>query len=355
VLGHPYVRVWAVRCLEQLTSTSGRNQGTVAPAADLGHLGAITATAAIRSGVEATITVPVLAGAVHLPTLGRLDVRDERSAPDSGGDAAAVDTATVETGHGTVTVRTRHLQCRLDRSELLLRRARAGTAPGRWQPVRRLTTPGISVALEDTDPYRDCHQWTAAPRVPDADLAEWQRLFRGAWAEIGRTHPTYADGLAAGLCTVMPLCAGPPGRDVSATARNAFGAVAVALPASPVTQALLLIHEFQHVKLGAVLDVLDLYDPEDDRLFPAPWRDDLRPLEGLLQGTYAHLAVTDFWRAERNAADGQDAEAADARFVHWRTHTADAIETLAASGSLTPLGVHFIDSMRNSILSLLHE
>jgi uncharacterized protein len=355
VLGHPYVRVWAVRCLDQLKSATGRARGAVGLAADLGHLGAIAATTAIRSGVEANITVPVLAGAVHLPTLGRLDVGDARSSPEPDGDTAPLDTATVEAGHGAVTVRTKDLQCRLDRSELLTRRARAGAAPGRWQPVRRLTAPGISVTLEDTDPYRDCHQWTAAPRLADAELAEWQRLFRGAWAEIGRTHGTYADGLAAGLCTVMPLSAGPPGRDVSATARNAFGAVAAALPASPVTLALLLIHEFQHVKLGAVLDVFDLYDPDDDRLFPAPWRDDPRPLEGLLQGTYAHLAVTDFWRAQRNAADGPDAEAADARFVRWRAHTADAIEMLAASGSLTPLGINFIDSMRDSITTLLDE
>jgi uncharacterized protein len=147
---------------------------------------------------------------------------------------------------------------------------------------------------------------------------------------------------------LMPLSAGPDGRDVSATARHAFGAVAVALPADPVTLALLLIHEFQHVKLGAVLDLYDLYDPTDDRLFHAPWRDDLRPLEGLLQGTYAHLAVTDFWRVRQEVTAGAAAEAAGQRFAYWRDHTRDAIETLASSGSLTPLGALFVDEMRHS-------
>ena len=33
-----------------------------------------------------------------------------------------------------------------------------GDGAAGWQPVRRLTAPGFSVALEDTDPYRDCHQ-----------------------------------------------------------------------------------------------------------------------------------------------------------------------------------------------------
>ena len=70
----------------------------------------------------------------------------------------------------------------------------------------------------------------------------------------------------------------------------------MARPADPATLALLMMHEFQHVKLGAILDEYDLYDPDGDRLFPAPWGEGKRPIEGLLQGTYAHLAVTDYWR-----------------------------------------------------------
>ncbi len=100
--------------------------------------------------------------------------------------------------------------------------------------------------------------------------------------------------------------------------------------------------------MGAVLDLYDLYDPADSRLFRAPWREDLRPLEGLLQGTYAHLAVTDFWRVRQEVSAGADAEAAGQRFAYWRGHTCDAIETLANSGSLTPLGTRFVDEMRRS-------
>ena len=62
----------------------------------------------------------------------------------------------------------------------------------------------------------------------------------------------------------------------------------------PPTLASLLIHEFQHVKLGAVLDLYDLYNPADGRLFHAAWREGKRLLKGLLRGTYAHVTVTDF-------------------------------------------------------------
>ena len=217
-----------------------------------------------------------------------------------------------------------------------------------WQPVRRLRAPGIVVALDDTDPYRDCYQWRAGPRLTDAEFALWQRNFQDAWQEIGREHAAYAPALAAGLSTLTPLTAPQEDRDVSGAARYAFGAVAAALPADPAALALLLIHEFQHVKLGAVLDLYDLYDQADDRLFHAPWGEGKGSLERLLQGAYSHLAVTDFWRARQDITAGPAAEAAGERFVHWRAHTRDAIETLASSGSLTPLGTWFVDEMRHS-------
>ena len=153
----------------------------------------------------------------------------------------------------------------------------------------------------------------------------------------------------------MPLSPAPAGHGFSATARHAFGAIAAALPPDAATLALLLIHEFQHVKLGAVLDLFELFDRTDTRLFDAPWRRDPRPLEGLLQGTYAHVAVTDFWRMRRHTADTAAATAAAAQFAYWRAQTAQAIETLAASHSLTPLGARFVDGMRASVSSWLEE
>jgi uncharacterized protein len=356
VLAHPYFRVWAVRCLEQVKWARGRRAaesrttGEPGLVCDLGCLGAIAAVAAMRATVKADVTISVVDAAIHLPTLGRMAIGPGGAERDG---ASESETASVVVADGTVAIRVKDSHWNMAVSDLLANRPHpaavaAGDRSAEWQPMRMLRAPGIDVAVEDTDPYRDCHQWRAAPRLTDSEFAQWQRRFEEAWHEISYRHPRYAPALAAGLSVLMPLSAGPDGRDVSATARHAFGAVAVALPADPVTLALLLIHEFQHVKLGAVLDLYDLYDPTDDRLFHAPWRDDLRPLEGLLQGTYAHLAVTDFWRVRQEVTAGAAAEAAGQRFAYWRDHTRDAIETLASSGSLTPLGALFVDEMRHS-------
>nr|BFE83614.1 hypothetical protein GCM10020093_062150 [Planobispora longispora] len=325
VLAHPYVRVWATECL--------RDRGHA------GHLANIAAAAAIRAGVTASLDVQVLGGSVHLPTLGVLAVDPGGAAPGSRR------TARLETaggsfrlpGHGalgTITPDGGH------------RDGQRG-----WHPVRRLSAGGFSVALEDTDPFRDCHQWPAAGRLTAEEAAAWQRAFEGAWALIESDHPEYAPGLRAGLTTLMPLTPAPEGREVSSTARHAFGAVAAALPDGPATLALLMIHEFQHVKMGAVLDILDLYDEKDTRLFYAPWRDDPRPLEGLLQGAYAHIAVTGFWRARRHS----EPDPAQAQFARWRRDTAEAVETLASSGALTPLGARFVERMRQAVTPWLDE
>jgi uncharacterized protein len=119
--------------------------------------------------------------------------------------------------------------------------------------------------------------------------------------------------------------------------------------------ALLIIHEFQHVKLGALSDMFDLWDRKDQRQFFAPWRQDPRPVGALLQGTYAHIGVTDYWRLRRHQVTGPDALAAAEQFALWRMMTAEAIETLAGSGALTPLGARFVDGMRATCSPWLGE
>jgi uncharacterized protein len=353
VLGHPYVRVWAVRCLEQLGQIPAGDQQTRparGPAANLGHLSAIAAATAVRAGMNATVTAPVMDGAVHLPTLGRLAVGPGIARPTDGEPEAAI----IDVTGSTASIRIGASCWKLAIADLLRGEPCTATvAENRraadWQAVRMLRAPGICVALEDTDPYRDCHQWHAAPRLTDSEFARWQRHFQDAWQVIEREHAAYAPGLTAGLAVLMPLAAAPEGRATGAATRHAFGATAATLPAEPVALALLLIHEFQHVKLGGVLDLYDLCDPADDRLLRAPWQEDRRPLQRLLQDTYAHLADTDFWRTREQVTTGPTAEAAGQRFARWRARTCEEIDVLANSGSLTPLGTWFVDEMRQSV------
>jgi uncharacterized protein len=327
VLSHPYVRTWADRCV----GSAGAGQAPLPK--DAAYLAAIAAAAAIRAGLPAEIDVPVVDGYACLPTLGRLRVGER-----------AVTVAVTEGGFNARTAaRKWHLRL-------------ADTEPDAgWEPVRVLRSGTFAVALEDTDPYRHEHQWPAAARLSADDADRWQRRFAAAWPLIERAFPDYLPALAGGLSTLTPLADGEPGREISAASRHAFGAVGAARPAGGDALALLILHEFQHVKLGAVLDMYDLHDHHDQRLFYAPWREDPRPLEQLLQGAYAHLAVTDYWRVRRHELPGPEGLAAEERFARWRMLTAEAIGTLTDSGALTALGTRFVAGMRATVQPWLDE
>lgn len=326
VVAHPYFRTWAVR----VVSGDIRDE-------DAHYLSTLAMAAAVQAGAEHELTLHVPQAMVHLPTLGTLHIA---------GSGSFVPMATTAIP-GRVVVGTGAGRKAITLGD--------DSVPGLWDPIRTLRSRGLVLRLDDTDPERDCQGWPAAERLSAEDLERWRTYFDAAWELIVEDYPVYAPGLAAGLSTITPLRPAANGHEISATARQAPGAVAAALPAAPDLLALLLLHEFQHVKMGAALDAYDLYDESDHRRFYAPWRNDPRPFEGLLQGTYAHVAVADFWRTRRLRLRGTQAEAAEAHFARWRLHTAEAIEVLAESGSLTPLGDRFVEGMRATVTPWLSE
>jgi uncharacterized protein len=355
LLGHPYLRAWTVSCLERLRVAAGPGAAdpdgeTRSLAADLGHLGAIAAAAAVHGRLGAAVPVPVVDAAVHLPTLGRLTL-----GPASGGAPAgeAAETAAVSVISNAVIIQVGDSCWTLSLPELLGGQAAAVPAvgnarPGDWQSVRRLHAPGWSVALDDTDPYRDSESGQAVPRLTDADVADWQRDFQGAWQLIGDRHAAYAPGLAAGLTTLTPLTSSPDGAAVSSGVRPVFGAVAASRPANPAALAQLFIEQFQRAKLGAILDLFDLYDRADDRLFQSPWGEEKVQLDRLLQGAYTHLAATDFWPLDQQR-QASLAAGERRRSTEWHAQARQAIDVLLGSGALTPRGEQFVRQMRHSV------
>jgi HEXXH motif-containing protein len=126
-------------------------------------------------------------------------------------------------------------------------------------------------------------------------------------------------------------------------------------PPDPCTLAVTLTHELQHIKLSALLDVITLTRPDDGRRFYAPWRDDPRPVDALLQGAYAFLGVSGFWRRQRFQEDGAARIRAHAEYARWRAATALATGTLRSSGSLTWPGMEFVQGMARTLKTWMSE
>ncbi|WP_330179448.1 HEXXH motif-containing putative peptide modification protein [Nocardia sp. NBC_01503] len=301
VLAHPYTRVWASTLLGNIS------RGEFI-AADVHHMEAVAASAAILAGIDLRLPVPVRDGKAPLPLFGAL---------------RAAETVWIDT-------------CRVTLDE----------------PVRTLTHGDLTVTLEDTDPYRALpyigSEIEPTGRLTAAEARQWQRAFTGALEFIETHLPAYLPGLRVGLRTILPLRPDGP-TDRSASARTAFGAVGIAArQLNPQSLAELLVHEFQHVKLGAMMDAFELYDRADiEPRYHPPCFSHPRPIEGLLHSTYAHLALTDFWQAQRTIATGSAAAAAADRHAEVRALTAEGIALLESAGSLTVLGTTVLDAMRH--------
>jgi HEXXH motif-containing protein len=327
VLTHPSVGTWAVRCLRRL---QGVSESPVPLTTDLGQLAAIAAAAAIRAGHAFTIEVPMRDGGIMLPTLGlaTLDTRASVAVTVSSSDGCT----RIEAGNQSVAVPSDPAQ----------------DADG-WQGLRRLRSrsgdAAICIDLDDVDPARAGEIGELSARCGKADLAAWQSALDDAWTILSTQYPRRAGALAAGLRAIVPLRSPADGNGSSATARNAFGGIEMTLPTGGLRLADTLIHEFHHSALYAVMDLIPLHSAGPEPGYYSPWRDDPRPIEGLLHGAYAYLGVVDFWRGQRSVLTSGDLLYADFEFARWRRQVADAVQVLLDSGTLTKEGVRFAEGM----------
>lgn len=286
------------------------------------HLGNLAVAAAVRLGLDCRVTVWANDGGVTIPTLGTAVMPAVPSGP---------------------------LEFVVTRGEPRLDEGSSFLPMRRLRPAR--DDPRFTVRIEDANPYRDGYHAPPSDRLTDAEYREWQKCFAAAWELItGYLHP-HAVEIPAGLRVVVPLVDGGDGSSRSGTARESIGAMGATHPASPADFAVTVVHEFQHSKLSALLDLTPLYRLDGTELHTVPWRPDPRPTSGLIQGVYAFLAVAEAWQSFR--AIPELAETATNQFRELRGQVDVGYRALATSRELTPAGIAFADEMRPRLDRLL--
>ena len=157
VLAHPYVRVWAQRCLDHIAKTASEPddqngldslEGPDDPD-DLDHLAAIAVAAAARGGLAVEAGIAVRDGVVHLPTLGAFTF--------DGAPPARLELRTIADPH-------------LSPGERIVADP---AAEARWRPVRILRSGPSTVTLEDCDPDRDCYEQPVTGRLDESEADRW--------------------------------------------------------------------------------------------------------------------------------------------------------------------------------------
>lgn len=327
LLLHPQAGTWAGYLLRRLR---GSSEGQAPLWVDVGYLHALAAAAAIRAGLEFATRVPVRDGFASIPTLGAAMVPS----------ASAWEWAQVRRQDTTTTVTAAGRTVRLSGQQ--------AEADG-WValPVVEVAESGhrLSVNLDHLDPYRDLRAPVAPQLLSPAEVARWRSLMAEAWRVVVATCPALAESLARGLFAVVPQPRAERFRTMSASAGDAFGATIVSEPEGATELAVTLVHEFQHIKLGGLLHLAPLQVGEPPQRLYAPWRDDPRPLSGVLQGVYAFTGITGFWCAYRRTATGCAQRLAQFEFARWREQVDTTLRVLQELPQLTDLGRRLVAGM----------
>jgi HEXXH motif-containing protein len=331
LLSLPHLGGWANDGLIRL------DQGTPP---DFAYLACAAASGAVRAGVPFELDIPVRGGHVLLPGLGRI-----AAGPQASDDGEPVwirlryDGSYLTAGDGVV----------LPRSALKPDYGATPPAP-HWHgtPTVHAEADGLSwdVLLVTDDPYLDRYTLPMTTGLDAGQLERWRQRVRSAFEVLVRRHRWAAGPVADGIAVIVPLTPHAETDLITATSPAAFGAIATSWPPDPVSLAETLVHEFQHVKLCGLLDLVPLAESGGQAVY-APWRRDPRPAAGLLQGVYAHVGIVRFWAAQRHAETRpDDVLRAQAQFARWRSAIAAAVDTLEQTGCLTAEGKRFTELMR---------
>lgn len=327
----PMVGAWLATVTRKIARPCGER---VPRAGDFLHLGALAAAGALRAGVDCELTGYVQRGRLTLPGVGEVMLRADLDGP-----------VTMTVSGGSVAV------------AAASERVTVPDAGERWRALRRLTAGHgetlLSVRVEDGNPYRGAYHAAPSERLTAEEAERWQGLFAAAYDLIGSYSPERTTELVLGLRAVVPLVDSGDGGSHSGTARDSVGALGLTPPQAADDLAVTLVHEFQHSKLSAVLDVVRLHADKGVERHFAPWRTDARPTSGLLQGVYAFLGVAHLWHRLRAAPAFR--QRAETEFANARVMVEQGMSALERSRELTPAGRQFVAGMRGALDTLLAE
>lgn len=313
---------------------------------DIGSLHCIAAAGALSAGLDFAMRLPVRHGTIWLPNLGRalLDRGD------------AWETADVTFTNGHLTIRdSRDKKVSIGPFPLPSR-----AASDTWHsPVYLAYGPPEerrSVLLDDLSHHRVIGT-SALPRrtrVTDQVTGLWSASLHEAWSILRTADPQSASDVIAFLRSIEPLSATGSREAVSGTSGDGVGRLAVTEPQNPLELASLLAHEVQHSKFSILLHLYSfVYDRDTAAHFYAPWRDDPRPMRGILHGVYAFTAVARLWLGviRRATASGDERNLLQARFEFaLRCHQLRrTLAGLPAERELTPLGHRLVARLSETV------
>ncbi|QYO67101.1 aKG-HExxH-type peptide beta-hydroxylase [Leptolyngbya sp. 7M] len=105
-----------------------------------------------------------------------------------------------------------------------------------------------------------------------------------------------------------------------------------------------LIHETAHNKLDMINDFYSILEPTQGSTFISPWREDLRPMEGILHGAYVFTCVSHAFVDLQNSINDSNGFLKN-RINSYYHQVSEALATIDRYAKLTNVGKEFVDAL----------
>ncbi len=172
-------------------------------------------------------------------------------------------------------------------------------APGPHYLPIHAALPQARFALADDNPlpifYDHPKRRGNALSLGDQPLQAWLDQLQFAVDLIAQHLPALLDEMRLFLGHVIPVGFLPEDHQ-SASYPHALGTIYLTLHPRPMMMLEALIHEFQHNKLHALMQLGPLLAGDEDLRVASPVRPDPRPLRGVLLAVHAFLPVAELYR-----------------------------------------------------------
>ncbi len=221
--------------------------------------------------------------------------------------------------------------------------------------LRLRTLPDAAGHLEvnDADPLlRVGYAGEDFEQIAGEAARRWRATLESAFTALRRILPAGAGEVERSVRVLVPLVTRTSGVHRSAASADASGMVQMSWSASGHQIAEALLHEYYHTKLNALLDLAPVFVGDDGAEdYYSPWRDDPRPLRGVLHGVFSFYIVTFFWHHAYAARPDADVNVHHAlrEAVRRRRQVRIAIEQLKSHATLTQAGSVLLDEIQKRV------
>jgi hypothetical protein len=226
------------------------------------------------------------------------------------------------------------------------------------QKLPTLNGTSGTIAIDSFEPCLNLLSIEVYPRIIDPESC---RHFLVTVGRALKRLAVYSEPLVSDM-TLITASLTPMDADVneasmfSGTSSAIFGACFLSATDQPLFAAEMLVHEFCHNKLRLLQEVMPLISDKylNRSIFYSPWRDDPRPIDGLMHGLYVFSSIADFWLHvwRDSSANQAERKLAQRRVGTLLLQLKLALDEFSEHAELTHAGKVFLGIINHRIASL---